>query len=205
MWIVLLVLVLLGAQLNLTALVPLKSGDTPPPWWVGGRLLWPFAVQTRTLVPPGDALNTLTPILAIASATCFLLAAAALLRWVVPGRWFPWLIVAGAVLSIVLQVVWFFGWAIPPLLVDVALHCRRRPRQAVRYAVLWWTAPVNQGEPLGFPAQSRPSWRSPIVRGDGRALRPRQLTASAVDCGSTWVAGLSTAGRRLVGNLMDRA
>ena len=121
MWILLLVLLLLGAQLNVTALVPLQAGGTPPPWWVGGRLLWPFAVETRTLLPPGDVLNTLTPILAIASAAFFLLAAAALLRWVVPGAWFGWLIVAGAVLSIVLQVIWFSGWAVLPLLVDVAL------------------------------------------------------------------------------------
>jgi hypothetical protein len=121
MWIVILVLLLLGVQLNLTALIPLQAGQAPPPWWVGGRLLWPFAVETRTLLPPGDALNTLTPILATASATCFLLAAGALLRWVVPGQWFPWLIVAGAVLSIVLQVIWFSGWAVLPLLVNVAL------------------------------------------------------------------------------------
>jgi hypothetical protein len=120
MWIVILVLLFLGAQLNLTALVPLQVGDPAPPLWVGGRLLWPFAVETRTLLP-GDALNTLTPILAIASAMCFLLAAAALLRWVVPGQWFPWLVVAGAILSIVLQVIWLSGWAVLPLLVDVAL------------------------------------------------------------------------------------
>ena len=121
MWILMLVLLLLGAQLNLTALVPLQAGDPPPPWWVGGRLLWPFAVETRTLLPSGDLLNTLTPILAIGSAILFLLAAAALLRWVVPGAWFPWLIVAGALLSIVLQVIWLSGWAVLPLLVDVAL------------------------------------------------------------------------------------
>jgi hypothetical protein len=78
-------------------------------------------VQTRTLLPPGDALNMLTPILGIVSAVCFLLAAAALLRWVVPSRWFPWLIVAGAVLSIVLQVIWFSGWAVLPLLLDAVL------------------------------------------------------------------------------------
>ena len=121
MWILMLVLLLLGAQLNLTALVPLQAVGTPPPWWVGGRLLWPFAVETRTLLPPGDALNTITPILAIASATFFLLAAAALLRWVVPGNWFQWLTVAGVALSIVLQIIWFSGWAVFPLLVDVAL------------------------------------------------------------------------------------
>ena len=121
MWIVMLVLLLLDAQLNLTALVPLQAGGTPPPWWVGGRLLWPFSVDTRTLLPRGDLLNTLTPILAIASALCFLLAAAALLRWLVPENWFSWLIVVGAVLSIVLQVIWISGWAVLPLLVDAAL------------------------------------------------------------------------------------
>jgi hypothetical protein len=121
MWILMLILLLLATQLNLTAIVPLKAGGTPPPWWVGGRLLWPFAVETRTLLPRGDVLNTLTPILAIVSATLFLLAAAALLRWVVPGAWFQWLIVAGAVLSIVLQVIWLSGWAVLPLLVDIAL------------------------------------------------------------------------------------
>jgi hypothetical protein len=121
MWILMLVLLLLGAQLNLTAIVPLQAGDTPPPWWVGGRLLWPFAVETHTLIPPGDVLNTITPILAFASATCFLLAVTALLRRVVPIGWFPWLIVTGAVLSIALQVIWFSVWAALPILVDVAV------------------------------------------------------------------------------------
>jgi hypothetical protein len=88
MWILILILLLLGAQLNLTAIVPLQPGGTPPPWWVGGRLLWPFAVETHTLIPKGDLLNTLTPILGIAAAIFFLLAAGALLRWLVPGQWF---------------------------------------------------------------------------------------------------------------------
>ena len=121
MWVLVLVLLLLSVQLNLSAIVPLQAGGAPPPWWVGGRLLWPFAAETRTLVAPGDALNTITPILAIGSAALFLLAAAALLRWIVPESWFPWLILAGAVLSIALQVIWLSGWSILPLLVDVAL------------------------------------------------------------------------------------
>jgi hypothetical protein len=120
MWILILVLLLLGAQLNLSALVPLQIGDSAAPWWVGGRLLWPFGLETRTLLQ-GDLLNTVTPILAIASAIVFLMAAAALLRWRVPGEWFPWLSVAGVGLSIVLQVIWFSGWAIFPLIVDIAL------------------------------------------------------------------------------------
>jgi hypothetical protein len=121
MWIIILILLLLGAQLNLTAIVPLQPGDTPPAWWVGGRLLWPFAVETHTLIPPGNFLNTLTPVLAIVSGILFLLAVAALLRWVVPSGWFQWLTVTGAMLSIVLQVIWFSGWAVLPIVVDIAL------------------------------------------------------------------------------------
>ena len=120
MWILILVLLLLGAQLNLSGLVPLQAGDSAAPWWVGGRLLWPFAVETHTLLQ-GDLLNTITPILAVASAIFFLMAAAALLRWRVPHEWFPWLSVAGAALSILLQVIWLSGWAIFPLIVDIAI------------------------------------------------------------------------------------
>jgi len=121
MWKLILVLLILGAQLNLTAIVPLLPGDPSPPWWVGGRLLWPFAIETQTLIPSGDLLNTITPILGITSAICFLLAAAALLRWVVPEKWFRVLIVAGVVLSIPLQIIWFTIWAILPLLLDMLL------------------------------------------------------------------------------------
>jgi len=120
MWIVVLVLLLLGAHLNLSALVPLQIGDPAPPWWVGGRVIWPFAEETNTLLSD-ELVGTLTPMLAIASALCFLLAAAALLRWRVSGQWFPLLLVGGAVLSIALQVIWFTGWAILPILVDIAL------------------------------------------------------------------------------------
>lgn len=121
MRIVMIIALVLGAQLNLTALVPLKPGDPPPPWWVGGRLLWPFALETRTLLPQGDLLGAVTPILGAAAAACFLLATAALFGWLTPPQWFPWLIAAGAVLSICLQVIWISPWAVLPLLVDIAL------------------------------------------------------------------------------------
>lgn len=121
MRIALLVLLLLGAHLSLTALVPLQIGDVPPPWWVGGRLLWPFAEDTNTLLVSGDTLNAITPILASLAGLSFLLAAAALLRWRVPAQWFRALVAAGVACSIVLQVVWLTGWAVLPLLVDAAL------------------------------------------------------------------------------------
>jgi hypothetical protein len=115
-----LVTLLLAAHFSLTAIVPLQPGDPQPPWWVGGRLIWPFAVETRTLIQ-GDLLNTLTLVLAFTSAAAFLLAAGALFRRLVSGNWWSWLITVGAVLGILLQVIWFTGWAIFPILVNAAL------------------------------------------------------------------------------------
>ena len=111
---------LLAAHLNLTALVPASPGQAPPPWWVGGRLAWPFAADTHTLVQ-GNALTTLTPLLGIASAVFFVLAAGAVLGWVMPREWAAGLVVAGAACSLVLQVVWISPWAVLPLLMDGVL------------------------------------------------------------------------------------
>lgn len=116
-WIVVLLL-LFAAHINLTALVPAAAGQAPPPWWVGGRLVWPFELDTHTLLPAGGLLDTLTPVLGIASAVFFLLAAGALLHWVVPAQWFAALVVAGAASSLVLQVVWISPWAVLPLVLD---------------------------------------------------------------------------------------
>lgn len=114
-------LLLLGAQLNLSALVPLQDGDPEPPWWVGGRLLWPFAEDTNTLLVSGDLLNVVTPILAILSAVCFLLAALMVFRRRAHNNRFLWLVGIAVGCSVILQVVWFTGWAILPLLIDAVL------------------------------------------------------------------------------------
>jgi hypothetical protein len=116
-WIVFLLL-LFAAHINLTALVPAAADQASPPWWVGGRLIWPFGLDTRTLLPAGGAVDTLTPLLGIASALFFLLAAAALLHWLVPAQWFLALVVAGASCSVVLQVLWISPWAVLPLILD---------------------------------------------------------------------------------------
>lgn len=114
-------LLLVGAQVNLSALVPAAPGQAPPPWFTGGGILWPFFADTRTLLPAGGLRDTITPVLGITAAVCFLMAAAAYRGWLVPGSWVPALIVIGALTSMVLQVAWFSGWAVVPLLVDAAL------------------------------------------------------------------------------------
>ncbi len=119
--VVAIVLLLLGAQVNLSALVPAAPGQVPPPLWVGGGFLWPFFADTRGLLPAGGLRDTLTPILGITAAVCFLMAAAAVFGWGVPASWFQWLIVVGAAASIVIQVAWLSGWAILPLIVDAVL------------------------------------------------------------------------------------
>ncbi len=116
-----LILLLLGAHLSLTALVPAAAGQGPPPWWVGGGLLWPFFADTSTLLADGGIRDVLTPILGITGCLALLLAAGALLGWLVPASWLRTLIVVGAVSSIVVQVVWISGWAILPLAVNAAL------------------------------------------------------------------------------------
>lgn len=82
--------------------------------------MWPFFSDTRTLLR-GDVLHTLTPILGIAAALCFVLAVASVWGWLVPSGWFAWLVVVGVVASVVLQVIWFSGWAVLPLAVDAVL------------------------------------------------------------------------------------
>jgi hypothetical protein len=96
-------LLLLGAHLSLTALVPAAAGQGPPPWWVGGGVLWPFFADTATLLPAGGIRDVFTPILGITASR------------------FRGLVVAGVVASIVVQVVWISGWAVLPLAVDAAL------------------------------------------------------------------------------------
>lgn len=115
------VLLLLGAHLNLTALVPAAAGQGPPPWWVGGGVLWPFFLDTATLLPAGGFRDAITPLLGITTAVCLLLAAGALLGWIVPRTWLRPLVLAGVVASVALQLVWISGWAVLPLAVDAAL------------------------------------------------------------------------------------
>lgn len=121
MWILVLALLLVAAQVNASWLVPLKAGDPEPPLWVGGRFLWPYSEQTRVLVGTGGMGGLLTLVLAMGAATCFLLAAAALLKWWVPATWLPALVVTGAAMSLLLQALSPSVWSLFPAIVCIGL------------------------------------------------------------------------------------
>lgn len=112
---------LIAAQVNVTALVPAAPGQAPPPWWVGGGLLWPFFAGTKTLLPAGGLRDTLTPILGITAGVLFVMAALAVWGRFVPVAWLPVLVIGGVAASVVLQVIWLSGWAVLPLVVDAVL------------------------------------------------------------------------------------
>lgn len=115
------VALLIAAHFSLTALVPAAIGQGPPPWWVGGGLMWPFFLDTNTPLPAGSLRDMVTPVLGIAAGVCLLLAVAALWRRIIPASWFVPLVVAGAGASLVLQIAWLSGWAILPLALNVVL------------------------------------------------------------------------------------
>ncbi len=118
MWIVVLVLLLLGAQFSFTAFAPAQAGKA----W----LLWPFAADSRPWLGfmgglPQQGGSVVTPILAGIAGLCFLGATASLLGWFVPPDWWRPLVLVAIATSLVLFILYFGIWAIAPIIVDVAL------------------------------------------------------------------------------------
>lgn len=62
-----------------------------------------------------------TQLLAVVAGACFLLAAIGLFDVLVPAAWWPPLVVAGAVASVVLHLLYLSRYAVLPLLVDAVL------------------------------------------------------------------------------------
>lgn len=121
MRIVLLVLLLLGAQFSATAFVPAGAGK--------GWILWPFAADSKSLLGfvggvPQQSGGIFAPILAALaslSALGFLAAAACLFGLLIPETWWPILVAASAILSLLLQVLYIGPLAILPMVVDGVL------------------------------------------------------------------------------------
>ena len=121
MRIVLLILVLLGAQFTATAFVPTQPGK--------GWILWPFAADTKSWLGftggvPQQSNGVFLPLLAGLAGIAtlgFLAAAASLLGILVPAAWWPYLVPVAAIASLVLQIVYAGPLAILPILLDAVL------------------------------------------------------------------------------------
>ena len=105
MKIAMVVLMLLGAHLSLTALFPAAKA-----WWG-----WPFGVGD---LPTVAGLAGLIPILSGVAGLAFLAAVLSLLGWWVPTGWLVQLVVVAAVSSILLFLLHFGLFAILPLGLD---------------------------------------------------------------------------------------
>jgi hypothetical protein len=118
MRIVVIVLLLLGAQFVLTAFAPAAAGKA----W----LLWPFAEDSKPWLNaigglPKEGGSAVTPLLAGIAGLCFLAAVLALLGWFVPSDWFRPLVLAATVAALLLNGLYLGIWAIAPIVIDLVL------------------------------------------------------------------------------------
>ncbi len=118
MRIVVLVLLLLAAHFNLTAFAPGAAGKAV--------IYWPWAADSRPILAgigglPQESGSIVTPALAGIAGLCLLVAAGALLGIVVPVVWWPPLVIVGSVASMALFVLYIGPLAIIPIAIDVVL------------------------------------------------------------------------------------
>ena len=119
--IIVIILLLLGAQCSATVFAPAKPGKA----WI----LWPFATDSKSVLgfTGGIPQNSNIPyalilvLLGGVSVLGFLAAIASLLGFLVPAAWWMVLVLTAAVLSIVLHILFIGPLAILPILVDLAL------------------------------------------------------------------------------------
>ncbi len=118
MAIVVLVLLLVAAHFSLTVFAPGAAG--------GATFYWPWAANSQPILAgigglPQTGGGVVTPALAGIAGLCVLAATASLLGIVVPVNWWVPLVVAGALASIVLFVVYLGPLSIIPIALDLIL------------------------------------------------------------------------------------
>jgi hypothetical protein len=114
---------------------------SPPAARTASGPSWPFGLEdswlvTRASLDPGLARTVGT---ALVATTVILLVAAGLatVGWLVPQAWWPSLVVAGAVASLVTLALFFHPWLVLGIAIDL---------------VLLWAVVVNSWEVAGFGA-----------------------------------------------------
>src|SRR5919204_2370097 len=118
MRLIVIILLALAAHLAATAFVPTTAGKA----WFG----WPFAADSRPWLGfigglPSQHGSTVTPLIAGIAVLGFVGAAFAVMGWWVPANWFTPLVIASAIASIALFVLYVSEWSLVPLALDAVL------------------------------------------------------------------------------------
>lgn len=109
------VLSYLGAHFSLTAIIRAGAGKA--------SAIWPFAKDTKpafTILqnPTGE---TVAQLLSVIAATCFIVAIASIFGKFVPTGWWTYLMIAGAVSSVLLYLMHINLLLIIPLLLNLLI------------------------------------------------------------------------------------
>lgn len=114
MKIIITILSILGAHFSLTAVVPAEKGA-----WI----LWPFAKDTKPIFSflQNSIGTTATQLLSAIAGACFIAAIFSIYGKFVPAEWWPYLLAAGSVSSILLYVMYLSPLAILPLLINATI------------------------------------------------------------------------------------
>ena len=117
MKIILTALLIFAAHFSATPFAPAPAGTA--------KFYWPFAADSKPWLgfigglPASGGL--VTALLAGIAALGFLASLLALFGWLVPAHWFAPLIVAAAIASILLYILYFGAFALLPLALDALL------------------------------------------------------------------------------------
>ena len=118
MRIIVIILLVLAAHFSLTPFAPAQAGKA--------MFYWPFAADSRPLLAfagglPSQSGSVLTPLLAGIAGLCLLAGALGLFGILVPANLWSLLVVAGAIASMLLYVVYFGVFALIPMIIDAVL------------------------------------------------------------------------------------
>ena len=112
-WLVIVCLVL-GAHVSLTAIAPGEAGKV--------LFNWPFAKDSKPAFDVlGSATKVVTQILSVIAGLCFLASVIALFGWLIPAQWWAWLVIVGSVASAVIFLLYLGINALIPLAIDAFL------------------------------------------------------------------------------------
>src|SRR5262249_6968413 len=86
------------------------------------QLLWPFAVSTKPIAGlPSQPAGAVTTLLAGTAAILFLLALVGLFWKAIPSKFWPALVIVGAIAALLLHILYFSEWMIVPIVVEVVM------------------------------------------------------------------------------------